>query len=133
MRSFRSLVVLLAIRCSSPLPVSARSEPHCRIAGHSRRVRQAGRRLESRQHRGLRYRLQELARHPLHGSTISRGYAQMLDTYRKGYSTKEKMGTLSFTASKCSRSTNISPPLLEISISSAQRQAVATQTAISCS
>jgi ketosteroid isomerase-like protein len=31
------------------------------------------------------------------GSKISRGYAQMLDTYRKGYSTKEKMGTLSFT------------------------------------
>jgi ketosteroid isomerase-like protein len=31
------------------------------------------------------------------GSTISRGYAQMLDKYRKGYSTKEKMGTLSFT------------------------------------
>ena len=32
------------------------------------------------------------------GSKISRGYDQMLDTYRKGYSTKEKMGTLSFTA-----------------------------------
>jgi ketosteroid isomerase-like protein len=31
------------------------------------------------------------------GSRISRGYAQMLDSYRKGYSTKEKMGTLSFT------------------------------------
>jgi ketosteroid isomerase-like protein len=31
------------------------------------------------------------------GSKISRGYAQMLDTYRKGYATKEKMGTLSFT------------------------------------
>jgi ketosteroid isomerase-like protein len=31
------------------------------------------------------------------GSKISRGYAQMLETYRKGYSTKEKMGTLSFT------------------------------------
>src|SRR3981081_1386951 len=31
------------------------------------------------------------------GSKISRGYAQTLDTYRKGYSTKEKMGTLSFT------------------------------------
>ena len=30
------------------------------------------------------------------GSKISRGYAQMLDTYRKGYSTKEKMGTLGF-------------------------------------
>src|SRR5271155_125742 len=30
------------------------------------------------------------------GSPISRGYAQMLNTYRKGYSTKEKMGTLSF-------------------------------------
>src|SRR5260370_7422292 len=32
------------------------------------------------------------------GSKISRGYEQMLDTYRNGYSTKEKMGTLSFTA-----------------------------------
>src|SRR5258708_32810652 len=32
------------------------------------------------------------------GSKISRGYDQMLDTYRNGYSTKEKMGTLSFTA-----------------------------------
>jgi ketosteroid isomerase-like protein len=32
------------------------------------------------------------------GSRISRGYAQMLDSYRKGYSTKEKMGTLSFTS-----------------------------------
>jgi ketosteroid isomerase-like protein len=32
------------------------------------------------------------------GAPISRGYAQMLNTYRKGYSTKEKMGTLSFTA-----------------------------------
>jgi ketosteroid isomerase-like protein len=31
------------------------------------------------------------------GSTISRGYAQMLDRYRKGYSTQEKMGALSFT------------------------------------
>ena len=30
------------------------------------------------------------------GSNISRGYAQMLDTYRKNYGTKEKMGTLSF-------------------------------------
>ena len=30
------------------------------------------------------------------GSKISRGYAQMLDTYRKNYGTKEKMGTLSF-------------------------------------
>src|SRR5260370_28617849 len=30
------------------------------------------------------------------GSKISRGYAQMLDSYRKGYSTKEKMGTLNF-------------------------------------
>jgi hypothetical protein len=30
------------------------------------------------------------------GSKISRGYAQMLDTYRKNYSTKEKMGVLSF-------------------------------------
>ena len=32
------------------------------------------------------------------GSRISRGYAQMLESYRKGYSTKEKMGTLSFTS-----------------------------------
>lgn len=32
------------------------------------------------------------------GSKISRGYAQMLDTYRNGYATKEKMGTLSFAA-----------------------------------
>jgi ketosteroid isomerase-like protein len=31
------------------------------------------------------------------GFKISRGYDQMLDTYRKNYSTKEKMGTLSFT------------------------------------
>ncbi len=31
------------------------------------------------------------------GSKISRGYAQMLDRYRKNYSTREKMGTLSFT------------------------------------
>ena len=30
------------------------------------------------------------------GPKISRGYAQMLETYRKGYSTKEKMGTLNF-------------------------------------
>jgi len=30
------------------------------------------------------------------GSKISRGYAQMLNTYRTGYSNKEKMGTLSF-------------------------------------
>ena len=30
------------------------------------------------------------------GSKISRGYDQMLNTYRKGYGTKEKMGTLSF-------------------------------------
>ena len=30
------------------------------------------------------------------GSKISRGYAQMLDTYRKNYGTKEKMGTLNF-------------------------------------
>jgi ketosteroid isomerase-like protein len=30
------------------------------------------------------------------GSKISRGYAQMVDTYRKNYGTKEKMGTLSF-------------------------------------
>jgi ketosteroid isomerase-like protein len=32
------------------------------------------------------------------GAPISRGYDRMLSTYRKGYSTKEKMGTLSFTA-----------------------------------
>src|ERR1700722_15139143 len=31
------------------------------------------------------------------GSKISRGYDQMLNTYRTNYSTKEKMGTLSFT------------------------------------
>ena len=31
------------------------------------------------------------------GSKISRGYAQMLETYQKGYPTKEKRGTLSFT------------------------------------
>lgn len=31
------------------------------------------------------------------GSHISRGYAQMVESYRKGYSTKEKMGTLSYT------------------------------------
>jgi ketosteroid isomerase-like protein len=31
------------------------------------------------------------------GSKISRGYDQMLNTYRNGYNTKEKMGTLSFT------------------------------------
>src|SRR5580704_9176294 len=31
------------------------------------------------------------------GSKISRGYAQMVDTYRKNYSTKEKMGILGFT------------------------------------
>lgn len=30
------------------------------------------------------------------GSTISRGYAQMLDRYRKVYPSKEKMGVLSF-------------------------------------
>jgi ketosteroid isomerase-like protein len=30
------------------------------------------------------------------GPTISRGYAQMLERYRKGYSNQEKMGTLSF-------------------------------------
>jgi ketosteroid isomerase-like protein len=30
------------------------------------------------------------------GSNISKGYAQMLASYRKGYSTKEKMGRLSF-------------------------------------
>lgn len=30
------------------------------------------------------------------GAKISRGYAQMLETYRKGYSTKDQMGTLSF-------------------------------------
>ena len=32
------------------------------------------------------------------GSKISRGYDQMLNTYRTGYATKEKMGTLSFTS-----------------------------------
>jgi uncharacterized protein (TIGR02246 family) len=31
------------------------------------------------------------------GSRLSRGYDQMLNTYRTVYSTKEKMGTLSFT------------------------------------
>jgi ketosteroid isomerase-like protein len=31
------------------------------------------------------------------GSKISRGYAQMVETYRKNYSTKEKMGILDFT------------------------------------
>jgi uncharacterized protein (TIGR02246 family) len=31
------------------------------------------------------------------GAKISRGYQQMVETYRKGYSTKDKMGTLSFT------------------------------------
>ena len=31
------------------------------------------------------------------GAKISRGYEQMVETYRKGYSTKDKMGTLSFT------------------------------------
>jgi uncharacterized protein (TIGR02246 family) len=30
------------------------------------------------------------------GSSISRGYSQMVETYRKNYGTKEKMGTLSF-------------------------------------
>jgi uncharacterized protein (TIGR02246 family) len=30
------------------------------------------------------------------GAKISRGYQQMVETYRKGYSTKGKMGTLSF-------------------------------------
>jgi uncharacterized protein (TIGR02246 family) len=30
------------------------------------------------------------------GSKISRGYAQMVETYRKNYSTKEKMGILDF-------------------------------------
>src|ERR1700746_3093495 len=30
------------------------------------------------------------------GSKISRGYAQMVDTYRKGYSAKGKIGKLSF-------------------------------------
>lgn len=30
------------------------------------------------------------------GSRISRGYAQMLDAYRKNYGTKEKMGVLNF-------------------------------------
>ena len=31
------------------------------------------------------------------GAKISRGYSQMVETYRKNYSTKEKMGTLGFT------------------------------------
>ncbi len=31
------------------------------------------------------------------GAKISRGYDQMVETYRKGYSTRDKMGTLSFT------------------------------------
>ncbi len=31
------------------------------------------------------------------GTKITRGYQQMVETYRKGYPTKEKMGTLSFT------------------------------------
>ena len=31
------------------------------------------------------------------GSKISRGYQQMVDAYRKNYSSKERMGTLSFT------------------------------------
>jgi hypothetical protein len=31
------------------------------------------------------------------GSRMNRGYTQMLDGYRKAYSTKEKMGVLSFT------------------------------------
>ena len=31
------------------------------------------------------------------GHTISRGYAQILHTYKTNYSTHEKMGTLSFT------------------------------------
>jgi ketosteroid isomerase-like protein len=30
------------------------------------------------------------------GARISKGYAQMVDTYRKNYSTKEKMGVLTF-------------------------------------
>lgn len=30
------------------------------------------------------------------GRTVRRGYAQMLEAYRTGYSTREKMGTLSF-------------------------------------
>ena len=30
------------------------------------------------------------------GHTISRGYAQMLASYKTGYPTREKMGTLSF-------------------------------------
>ena len=30
------------------------------------------------------------------GRTVRRGYAQMLDAYRTGYSTREKMGTLSY-------------------------------------
>jgi hypothetical protein len=31
------------------------------------------------------------------GAKISRGYTQMLETYHKGYSTKEQMGVLNFT------------------------------------
>ncbi len=31
------------------------------------------------------------------GHTISRGYAQMLATYKKNYPTRDKMGTLTFT------------------------------------
>ena len=31
------------------------------------------------------------------GHTLSRGYTQMLATYKKNYSTREKMGTLTFT------------------------------------
>jgi ketosteroid isomerase-like protein len=32
------------------------------------------------------------------GAKIAKGYAQMVDTYRKNYSTKEKMGVLTFSA-----------------------------------
>jgi hypothetical protein len=38
------------------------------------------------------------------GSKISRGYVQMMDTYRKGYSTKEKMGLSASRDLRCSRS-----------------------------
>ncbi len=39
------------------------------------------------------------------GRTVSRGYAEMLDRYRKGYPTREAMGNLSFT--------NLEPVLLD--------------------
>ena len=63
------------------------------------------------------------------GSKISRGYAQMLDTYRKGYSTKEKMGTLSFSELECSRWMNTSRLQPGIFIWNARQPAEATRTA----